>query len=140
MWSIYIAQSCCSHLVEDSYHPGLYLQAMCVLSPKYKRVGSTHFCFAFKPRECHGSALPLSCMNHVGLELTIMIVFIGNKPCLGKQSLRSLPKKLGFGTLVVALRFGLNAMIRCSTTNVGLSPRLKNLFGMISLYLPRWLG
>ena len=49
-------------------------------------------------------------------------------------------KKLGFGTLVVALRFGLNAMIRCSTTNIGLSPRLKNLFGMISLYLPRWLG
>lgn len=113
--------------MEGSYHHGLYLQAMCVLSPKYKRVGSTHFCFAFKLRECHGSGLPLSCMNYVGLKPTNMMIFIENKPSLKKQSLRSLPKRLGFGTFFVALQFGLSTMIGCSTINNGTNPRLNTL-------------
>ena len=93
---------------------------------------SIHFGTASKQGE-HGDGPLLLCTLFMGLELAIMIVLIGSKPCLGKGSLRNSARRSKFGTSCVAScfgPFGLNTMTMCSIMNDGTSPKSNIRFEM----------
>ena len=108
-----------------------------------------HTCAISMPQLKFGIAFKLgggphsSCKNFVGLELAIMIVWIGNNLRLGKGSLRNPSKRSkssNFSMILCYGLYGLGAMTRCSIMNNGTILRLSTLFGMTSSCTPRQLG
>ena len=115
-----------------------------ISSASQTRVNQSNIKFgiAFK-RGKPGGGPCSSCMNYVGFEPATMIVFIGNKLCLGKGFLRNSSKRSNFGTFFVVLHFGLfglSAMTKCSTMNNATSLRSNTLSGMNSSSSPRQHG
>jgi hypothetical protein len=83
------------------------------------------------------------CMNSVGLERATMIVFIRNKLCLQKYSLRNSWKRSKSSTFSMVLRSrlsSLSAMTRCLTMKNDTNLMLNTLFGTTSSCTPRQHG
>lgn len=89
----------------------------------------------------HGGGPRLLCMNFVGG--AIMIASVGNKSSSRNGSLKSMAKRLKFGTSLEVLPFGpfkLNAMTKSSTMNNGMKLGSNIAFGINSHVCQNGLG